>query len=147
MIGNKLRRIYLIPSSLAGTTSATGATANQTSFIAFKSLLNSASTVQFFIDSNLITLYDNTQYENLLNCKLSYKYWNNVLQNANFFIPIYFYNQDKDNDNLNEGLAVNADTIISFICNNTGTNESASYDIFAEGIKNLVISRNGVAVV
>jgi hypothetical protein len=146
MIGNKLRRIYLVPSSLAGTTSAVAGNVGNSN-IAFKSLLNSASTIQFFIDSNLITLYDNTQYENLLNCKLSNKYWNNILQNANFFLPVYFYNQDTDNNNLNEGMPVNSDTIISFICNNTGTNEAASYDVFAEGVKNLVINRNGVAIV
>lgn len=138
MIGNKLRRIYLIPSSLSATVQ---------DLQAGKSLLNSASTVQFSIDSNLITQYDNTKYENLLNCKLWNKYWGPVLQSNNFFLPIYFYNCDKDNDNINEGMPINTDTLISFNCNNTGTSESASYDVFAEGVKNLIINRNGVTVV
>ncbi len=143
MIGNKLRRIYLIPSSLSNTNTVAGVQAGY-------SLLLSATTVQFFIDSNLITQYDNTKYENLLNCKLSNKYWSTALQNYNFFLPVYFFNQDTENNNLNEGMPVNSDTIISFICNNVGTNNaniSASYDVFAEGIKNLVINRDGVAVV
>lgn len=143
MIGNKLRRIYLIPSALGNTNALAGVQAGY-------SLLLSATTIQFFVDSNLITQYDNTRYENLLNCKLSNKYWSSTLQNNNFFLPVYFYNQDTENNNLNEGMSVNSDTIISFICNNVGTgnaNISASYDVFAEGIKNLVINRNGVAVV
>ena len=58
MIGNKLRRIYLIPSSLSNTNTVAGVQAGY-------SLLLSATTVQFFIDSNLITQYDNTKYEQL----------------------------------------------------------------------------------
>jgi hypothetical protein len=99
------------------------------------------------MDSNLITQYDNTKYENLLNWKLSHKYWNNTLQRFNFFLPIYFYDQDEENDNLNEGLPVNSDTIVSFICNNSGNSISASYDVFAEGVKNLVINQNGVTII
>ena len=138
MIGNRLRRIYLIANNWAFTA---------TDLQAGYSELNWLASVQFFIDSNLITQYDNIRFENLLNCKLSNKYWNTTLQTNNLFLPFYFYDQDKDSDNLNEGMVVNADTIISFICNNAGTNKVASYNIYAEGVKNLVISRNGVAVV
>lgn len=138
MIGNRLRRIYLIANNWAFTA---------TNLQAGYSELDSCSNVQFFIDSNLITQYDNLRFENLLNCKLSNKYWNNTLQSNNFFLPFYFYDQDKDSDNLNEGMPVNADTIISFICNNTGTSKVASYNIYAEGVKNIIISKNGVAVI
>jgi hypothetical protein len=126
MIGNKLRRIYLVPSSLDLWADNLQAGA---------CLVNSASTVQLFIDSNLITQYDNTRYEYLLNCKLSNKYWSNGLHVSNFFLPVYFYDWQTDSNNLNEGLPVTSDTIIWFLCNNTGTDDIASYDVFAEGIK------------
>jgi hypothetical protein len=99
-IGNKLRSIYLVPASLVPTA------ANVPIGIA---RLSAASSVDFSIDSNPITKYDNNRFENLIYCRLKNKYWSSNLQTNNFFLPIHFYDLNNDNDNLNEGLNITSD--------------------------------------
>lgn len=140
LIGNKLRSFYLIPSSL----NATGANTDSPIGIA---RLTAASSVEFSIDSNIITKYDNYRNENLIYCRLTNKYWSTSLQDNNFFLPIHFFNLDNENDNLNEGLNISSDTQFGFTCEAATNLVPVSYDCFLIGVKNLVISRNGVAVV
>ena len=86
MIGNKLRKLYIVPAYLAN------ANAQQYG----NSLLTNFQNVSIYLDSNLLTQYDNTKYENLLNCRLSNKFWHNILQSNNIFLPLYFCSDDNN---------------------------------------------------
>ncbi len=134
MIGNKLRKIYIIPWN-------TGASATGIPYGAW--LLTSLTNVNVYLDSNLLTQYDNLKYENLLNCRISNKYWNYLLQKYNIFLPIYFCS---DSDNINEGYNVTWDSIFWYIATASVTASSISHDIFAVGVKNLIINKNGVLI-
>ncbi len=137
MIGNKLRKLYIIPISVT-----TPALAQNVS-TPYESNLDFFTSVQLLLDSNIITQYNISNYENLLNCRLSNKYWNATLQQYNIFLPVYFCS---DGDNINEGFNVSSDTIISYNATSGANAANVSHEVFAVGVKNLIINKNGVLI-